>query len=353
MLYFLFFNLISLNYIASFFKKSNLFILPLIILTWILYFGNNNNPDYENYLIAYEFVQNGIDYDNAQFGFVLLMQLSDLLGFDYHGFLSIASAVSLILIYLTIKKYTKKASLVFVLYFIHPFFLDIVQVKHFIAMSIVVYSIHYVIDTENKIKFLALITIATSIHFAAFFFFPLIFLKKINYKPLLLIVGISIVFVFLLDKFDFLKFLISQVSHEKRIESYFENRSNFGFIVQFSIQIFMLLIVYYLRTYLISKNESVVFADLILKINIYLLILFPFYVINGTFERAFRMSLTWDYILFSLFFSQVKIQSRVASSFLALLFSTALFTLHVYLNYNETIFHSIFKNNFIMNNYIN
>lgn len=355
MSYIIVFNAFFFTLISSFFRNSGLFVLLLIPVMWAMFGANYSNADYANYLAIYELQEQGVIFDTSQIGFISLMSLSSTLGLSYNGFLTIVSFMGILLIYSTISKYTEKPNFVFALYFIHPFFLDIVQVKHFLAMSIIVFSVRFLI--ENRItstyKYIAGILIASSIHFIALFFLPLAFIKKINIKILVIFIITSSLGLLFLDKLNIIQQLAIKIAGDTRTESYFENRANFGFFVQFFIQLCTLAIVLYSVKILREKNKSSKFVELIFIINIYLLILFPFYVINGTFERAFRISLILDYILFSLTFSTLSIKLKPYYISMLVTLVSLLFIWQVYYNYSEEVFYSIFENNHVFDYFFN
>lgn len=355
MLYIIVFNSLFFTLISSFFRNSGLFVFLLIPVMWTMFGANYSNADYANYLATYELQEQGVIFDTSQIGFISLMSVSSTLGLSYNGFLTIVSFIGILLIYSTITKYTDKPNFVFALYFIHPFFLDIVQVKHFLAMSIIVFSIRFLLEYKlaSTYKYMAGVLVASSIHFIALFFLPLVFIKKINTRILTLLIIILSIIIFSLDKFNIIKDFTIKIAGETRIESYFDNRANLGFFVQFFIQLCTLAIVFYSIKILRKKNKSSNFTELILMINVYLLILFPFYVINGTFERAFRISLILDYILFSLTFNILSITLKPYYMSMLVMLVSLLFIWHVYYNYSEEVFYSIFENNYVSDYFSN
>jgi hypothetical protein len=189
--------------------------------------------------------------------------------------------------------------------------------------------------------------IASSIHYISLFFIPLAFTKEINLKILFLTIFILSLTLLTLDNFGLIQNIAIKIAGESRTASYFENRANLGFFIQYFIQLAMLATVFFSVRSLRKKNKSNKFIEIILLINIYLLILFPFYMINGTFERAFRMILILNYILFSLTFTSLSIKPKIFYSSFLIVMVSLLFYWHVYHNYSEEVFFSIFENNHV------
>lgn len=349
MSYIIAFSALFFTLVSSFFRNSGLFALLLIPIILILFGANYSNPDYENYLAAYELQKQEIVFETSQIGFIILMKLSSWLGLTYTGFLISVSIIGIFLIYKIVIKYTTKPNFVFALYFIHPFFLDIVQVKHFLAMSIVVFSTQFLIENKltYKYKYISGILIASSIHYISLFFIPLAFIKEISIKVLFLIMAALSLTVLVLDNLGLIQTIAIKIAGESRTEHYFENRANLGFFVQYFIQTAMLVTVFFSVRSLRINNKSNKFIEIILIINIYLLILFPFYMINGTFERAFRMILILNYILFSLTLTSLSIKPKIFYSSFLIVIVGLLFYWHVYHNYSEEVFFSIFENNHV------
>ncbi len=321
----------------------------LLVVMWVLFSGSLSNADFDNYNHLFDAINRGGDgFLSSQVGLVLLMKLATSLGFDYNQFLMLVSSLGMLLIASTVYKYTNKPMVVFLLYFIFPFALDVVQVKHFCAMSIVVFSLRYLVSSTSiaNYKYLFGIMIASSIHYISIIFLPLLFIKNINNKNLFLLVLIfSFIFVGL-DKSGLLVTLSTLIVAEQRISGYFENRAQWGFLVQFVIQLTMLALLFLSRKLLIRHNKSSQFVEMVFKINIYLLILFPFYMINGTFERAFRMMYIPNFILFSIVFSVLDVRRRFFYLGFLMCVNISLFMWYIFTYYRDSVFFPIFNENY-------
>jgi hypothetical protein len=136
------------NLIGTFFgNKSKIRVIFILVSLWILFGWNTFNPDYYNYLSWYNDVQysSGLFTQGKDFGYNLLMKVTQLIGLEYSGFLIVVSIIGLLLIHSTIKRYAMSDSYVYLLYFIYPFLLDVVQVRNFIMMSILIYSVRFLL----------------------------------------------------------------------------------------------------------------------------------------------------------------------------------------------------------------
>ena len=342
--------LVFANFISTLLKgRGKLFFYMLLILMWVLFWGSYDNADYLNYKTLYDYVSStGMGYPTSQFGFVIMMKLVSSLGLEYHHFLMILSFVGMYLITNTVKKYTNKPQLVYLLYFIHPFLLDVVQVKHFFAMSIIIYCFRYLEQdgTKNNIKYILGILIAFSIHSISIIFLPLLFIKKMKISRLYLIVIMVLTIGVPLAYTNVFQIIASKFVPFQRIAIYFDNRAKYGFLVQCFIQSIIFLMVYYSKLILEKRKESNKYVELIYRINLYLIMLFPLYIINGTFERAFRIIMIPNYIVFSKLYSSSKKSEKVVILVGIFMFVIALFFRYTFI-YRDTVFYPIFEKNLL------
>src|SRR5699024_6954639 len=92
-------------------------------------------------------------------------------------------------------------NLVYLFYFFTPFLVDIIQIRNFIAMSLVIYSINFLFEEKNTL-FLVLILFAATFHRQALVYLTLVLINLfkrnkniINYM-ILLSISFSIIMLF-------------------------------------------------------------------------------------------------------------------------------------------------------------
>ena len=177
-------------------KDGRIITLSFIVIISILFILmglNTNNPDYQYYEEIFHRAQNGISIISVETGFLFLLTLASKIGMNYPQFLMIYTAVGLILIGNSLILYTRKPILAIVCYFCYPFFLDLVQIRQFMAMAIFVFACRYLLhySKSNLIKYCLLIFFASTQHLIAlaFLFFLIVYFKdskKILYTSILL-----------------------------------------------------------------------------------------------------------------------------------------------------------------------
>lgn len=344
--------LIVFNYFSTLFKNNSRMIkLLLLTLMWVLFWGNYGNADYNNYVVHYNYIiQTGESLSSNQFGFALLMKIAIFFGLSYNYFLMIVSTIGLFLIVSTVEKYAAKPQFVYILYFIHPFLLDIVQVKHFLAMAIVVFCFRYVKRDgfKNAMKFVIGIVIASSVHYVALIFLPLLVIKNIKFKHLYRLIFLYLLIAIPMAFTSIFQRMASYIFPTQGLDTFFNNRARLGFLVQFCIQGAILLMILYSKRFLERYKGDNKIVALIYKANVFLLILFPFYIINGNFERAFRMLYIPNYIVFSMVFVKMKEDDRKLLWGILLSITIMLFILYVFRSSSDTVFFPVFENNLVM-----
>ena len=343
---------IFINLTLAFIKKNiKLLALLMITLMWVLYWGSVENADSKNYLLLYNHVlETGRGFFSSELGFVSLIKLAQYFGLDYNQFLMIVSFSGLLLIYRTTSQFFGTDTYIWTLYFIYPFLFDIVQVRHFLAMSVVIYSMGNLLKGK-RLNYVLGILIAFSLQFSSIFFLPFVFVYKMRVRSiwLLSIVIISIGMFFINTSYfqNILGFFINI----NKLTQYFDNRANWGFFVQWIIQLMYLLPIYWIYKKLYKNNIYPVVVEMIYKINIYILMMFPVYMINMTSTRIFRMILILNYIVYAIGFLNLKKNQKYFLFVYILVLTLGMFVYNIVFLSSETVFYPIFHKNLILNSF--
>lgn len=300
--------MLLLNMLSAFSKKHSKIIFNLtFIFIWILYFGNNDNPD----LINYESIYNGNDL-NIEKGFKFIIQLSKHFNIDFKLFICIISLICLFLIFSTVSKFTTNINYVIALYIIYPFVFDVIQLRNFIAMSIIIFSIRFLFknDIKNKIYYVICVCLAASIHKLMLVYIIFLFINLKNKNRL---IKVMIVFTMFFCALIFLNgnaisFLnkVMPLSEEK-YNYYFSNKLRYGFLIYWSFSLLYLLLVYISRKRVKYNwgstekySDSLRFVDLVFWINVLSVTFFPLYMLNIDFYRLFRNLSILNYTVYAI-----------------------------------------------------
>lgn len=96
----------------------------------------------------------------------------------------ITTGIIFLIIDTTIKRYSNYYTLSFLIFLSFPLFFanSLTIIRQFVAMSIVFYSVKYIIEKRSFFKFSILILLAIGFHTSAIVAFPIFFLSKIKIK---------------------------------------------------------------------------------------------------------------------------------------------------------------------------
>lgn len=169
---------------------NHLILLISILFLWILFSFCSKVPDFENYALVFRRLSWGDSYHSMETGYWLLCKAAYAIGLDINGFRKIYGLVGLSLMASTAVRYTKKPYYVLSLYLLYPFLLDVVQIRHFMACSIIVFGIRYLeyFETKNFAKYCLCVCLAMSQHTIALAYSAFLFVYLKNLKTIMKIV---------------------------------------------------------------------------------------------------------------------------------------------------------------------
>ncbi len=283
----------------------------LLLLTLIILFaGSASNPDTDVYLDMYENTENIF----KDYGFGLFIVLLKSLGIGYKGLLVSVAILGLGLMHDVARRYLDNDELIllYIMYLIHPFFYDVIQVRNFLAAALMIYAVHELSKEEIKDTIISfvLIIIAITIHFAAVFYIPFIVLislvksNKIREKILYTLSGIAIIFFsnkFLVYKS--LDFLLDYILKGKGRQSYFGFRTTslVGYVFWLFILLNVLLMLMCMQIQRKTKTEDANFKSkfsyIVYLLNFYSILFCPLFLATLDFYRLNRNILFLNYIV--------------------------------------------------------
>lgn len=286
-------------------KLKNILLLAFIIHSSYLVISSQNNADYDAYFRAY----NSGGGNTFEFGFNLLIKIFNSMGANYSIFLLSIYLFGLYLRYFSIKRLRGNCNYIFGLFYLFPFPVDVVQIRTFLALSIIIFGMTYILSDkyQDKLKFIIFVLLASSIHTVSFIMLFMLLIGKFNkkFKKILLYVAFIVSSVFIIDLLinnftsDILKMLLSLISSEKT-----NIYAKGGFTVTYLFYIFCLVCnVIILRSSKIILQKrgfvDIEFVNRVYDINKISLILLPLYLIIGSVYRAPRSLFFINYFIFS------------------------------------------------------
>lgn len=157
--------------LLGFTKRRSLVVTTcILIIMWVLMGLNTMNADFMQYKYLYDYKL--LDASGVNSGYLAAEHLSWALGLDFLQFRMLFAAIGLILIASFVRRYSSCPNVVLALYLLLPFLYDVVQFKFFMAASVAIFSMRFLIDRTKLygLKYAIGIAISSLIHPAALLF---------------------------------------------------------------------------------------------------------------------------------------------------------------------------------------
>ena len=157
------------------FRQQNLLFLLVILLEWIIIAYSRGNTDYTIYRDMYDAtISLGVGaYPDLEYGQRLFYTIGGFLNLNYDQFLLVYVSLGFLILIKGLMLLTNRLKITLILYFIFPFLFDVVQIRNFFAMSVLVYAFHFLLLENEKgstIKYLIIVLFAGLFHNISFFF---------------------------------------------------------------------------------------------------------------------------------------------------------------------------------------
>lgn len=145
----------------------------ILISIVLIIMSNSNYSDIQNYEYHYGFSRNNMMEARFEVGFNTYMYICKyVMHLNFYTFKILTFFICILFIYKAFRKYTYNFSL-FLLFFLgYEIFFDGIQIRNFIAISIVIYGIPYLLNNNIKgtIKYLVCVMVAFLFHSSAIAF---------------------------------------------------------------------------------------------------------------------------------------------------------------------------------------
>ena len=364
-------------------KDSKLLFICILSWLWVLFAFNLSNADYTNYeLFYYRYGALGTWDTNMEIGYQLICKLSNIIGLDYQAYLAMISLFGLGIIGYTIRKFTRNYSFALVLYMIYPFILDIVQQRNFLAIVFIVFGFQFLMSSKKiaSLYYIICVLLAMSFHYFSFFYLLFIVTRWFNINKIIKFCTIAFVALFIFALFPniFWNALVQipfMLSSAGKIEVWqsIQTVSNVrGYIysaIEFVLRLFIIGLSHYtcIRLSKNSKENGIQninarqsretlrnlsnltkISELVFKINIISVLIFPMLMIYSEVGRAIRTVMILNYILFAAMLEkEVKWRgnSRYLYTFIIVMYVLFVFMLQIYWPFYDTVFNPVFEYN--------
>lgn len=342
--------------------NESLTLILILLMVVIIMGGNNKNPDTIVYKNMYL-----MKFYNKNIGFGYLIQLSKNIGLSLDLFRLIIAIIGILLINSVVRQYLPKRFqiLFYFFYFIYPFFIDIVQIRNFISMAILVYALNILKDgtIKSKIYYSILILLASSLHSVFIVYLPLVFIEYIfknRRVKYIVYVFFAIILLLSLNR-DFVNVLVQAFSpllldSIQDIDHYITQSTSFGGYVRWGICLINIYLVNYSYGYLSNRKSNVGILNLtkyVLWANIYSMLFLPMVLITLDFYRIQRNLTILNYLIYIYTIYKLKMFDEVKKNlFYIILITIVIGISFVFLfvidNSLSDIIIAILKNNWIL-----
>lgn len=289
--------------------------------------GTLENPDTQIYESIYQ-----RDFFTKDIGFGILIYFFKSMDFSLDFARLVMAVIGILLINQTAKKYLENTIYFYILYAIYPFLIDVVQVRNFLAMSLFIYAVPFLLGKNKKIgklKYIILVLMAASMQKIALLYLPIVFLLNLQKKKFfkrLLIASIICSLVVGLNRsilVNFINLYMSSLSESfAGLENYLDVNTRYGWVVLWAEQFgsFGLLSwankIMRMKIAVTEENKdyyekAMSFTELMYNINLYMFMFLPLFIIDATFTRIIRNLMPLNIIVFCIIISWKNHRERV------------------------------------------
>lgn len=333
------------------FGKSLKFHISLgdLLAIWLICFliiiasNTTNIPDYLTYKLIYESSSH-----NIESGYQVLQTLAHTAGLNFETFRFCILLLSFVLMFVGLKKLRIGVNIPFSIYAIYPFTMDVIQYRNMLAISIIIFSVHYLMKPSrgNSIRYIVGVLIAVSVHVLSIVYLLLLIA---NYKSekrtrRQLIIGLfvaSIILAVAMKLSGGISTLIINymffINSDKAM-AYSRGIINWGFLYFWIMHLGFIASSYFLKDYVSEDlGENLVdnhpLPKYFIWINLAISCTFPLCLVNINFYRIYRNLLLFNYVQ-SEFYLRDKSTKHRRLGFV-LLVATIVFNIYMTLGVNE------------------
>ena len=286
-------------------KKSKIITVLMLFVMWLVFGLCTYNGDYNNYMWIYQNIQNPYYWTEFEPLFNLLMFLCSVLGLSFIQFRMVFAGIFVILLFITIGKYTNYKAEAIGLYMIFPFLTFTSIIRSGLAGVLVVLAFHEVIaENKNKKKFWVLMVMAILIQYTSVLFVIFYLLRKKGFKRNSVIIVIGLLGIAFATYYSGIIYkLVSTITSSYRVLKWFMPSHS----VQEPRWILYLVIIAFMVVFLanLSRRENTrqtgvmcepnEYAEDIYYFNIAMLIFIPTFFVTNASAR-----LMWEVLLFNI-----------------------------------------------------
>ena len=283
-------------------------LLAIWLMCYLIIIVSNttNIPDYLTYKHIYE-----SSSQNFELGYQVLQTIAHSAGLNFETFRVCVLLLSFVLMYFGLKKLQVGINVPFSLYAIYPFTMDVIQYRNMLAISIIIFSLHYLLKPgkKNTVKYIIGVLVAFSIHVLSIVYLLLLIAnykseKKTRRQLIIVLFAASIIFSIVMKMFTGVKILVTSYLfffNSDKATVYSRGIINWGFLYFWLMHLGFVASAYFLKD---SVSEDLcgnlddnnllpkhfIWYDLVIACTL------PLCLININFYRIYRNLLLFNYV---------------------------------------------------------
>ena len=322
-------------------------VISLVLLSIVIYNAQKYADiiNYERYFIG----TLTKTYVSREIGFFYITKFVQLFTTDYNTYRTVLFCFGLLIMCCTAFRYGDNISLFLIAYASYFYFLDGIQIRNFLSISIVAYSMKWILQEEKEsiFKYITGIVIASTIHsmfiiYALFILVKYDYINKLNgkdYKKVIteLAVLLSVLMFIAFRYSSIIQVLIMSFGSNfadisERIAAYFSTSTHLGWVLPSVLYILNLVLLAYAKKALendsaiitsrrlhyhkktIILSEDILFdksiLDRLLFMNIIGLFFIPLCIVNLTFYRIGKNLALIDFTFFPQIYKYLSVVDR-------------------------------------------
>lgn len=299
----------SLSLLGIVRKKSRVLTFLMMLVMWIVFGLCTYNGDFGNYRWIYQNIQNRAYWIEFEPLFTIMMYICSNFGLDFIQFRMIFGAAFIILLYITIGKYTMNKAEVLGLYMLFPFLLFTSVIRSGFANILIVLGYYELTGgRNNRWKFWLLISIATLIQYTSIFFAIFYFFRKNHFKRNSLLLSFVVVVVAFATYYTGILYHIVSVftSNYRTLKWFNPSAINQEFrwamyLVAINVMLLFVILISRYENFMMSESGGKIneYAEDIFSINIFMLIFIPTYFVTNASARFVWEILLLDFICYA------------------------------------------------------
>lgn len=254
---------ILISILGIFFRKSKLYVLITILALGWLTLISPNIADFKAYENVYNFIGTGNLYLNTGYGWWILCRIGNLLQFNYAQFKFVILVIGLLLIWSTIWHLKLNDNLIMATYIIYPAITDLIQIRFFVATSIVIFFLRFLLRNTKRdnILYILGVLLAAQVHTSAYFYLIFVLcLYIVKHFEATFIATVGALCLFFVRK-DLVISLISRIGTEQESSFYLTSQYYTSFndtlLFVFTTIFFFLISIYMYKTYIASDLVTI------------------------------------------------------------------------------------------------